>query len=88
MDGIILRTSERSPRLVDSKRGSKAVLPLDHAERWVLGVGQHIRQHRDVDWSDVPSGYTLTEHRLVVDFNGERPLSRQSADRSGEQRQT
>ena len=88
MDGIILRTSERSPRLVDSKRSSKAVLPIDHAERWVLGVGQHIRQLRDVDWFDVPSGYTLTEHRLVVDLNGERPLSCQSADRSGEQRQT
>jgi len=88
MDGIVLRTSERSPRLVDSKRSSEAVIFVDHAERWVLGVGQHIRQHRDVDWFDVPSGYTLTEHRLVVDFNGERPLSCQSADRSGEQRQT
>lgn len=88
MDGIVLRTSERSPGLVDSKRSSKAVLPVDHAERWVLGMGQYIRQHRDVDWFDVPRGHTVAEHRLVVDFNGERPLSCQSADRSGEQRQT
>ena len=88
MDGIVLRTSKRSPGLVDSKRSSKAFFPVDDAERWVLGVGQHIRQHRDVDWFNVPSGYTVAEHRLVVDFNGERTLSCQSADRCGEKRQT
>ena len=76
MDGIVLRSTHRSPGLVDSKRSGPAVLPGGHASALPSGPGSgDIRQHRDVVWFDLFLVATpVAQHRLVVDFFGQRPL--------------